>query len=132
MGMGLIFLKNYNGYADKDYRYLSIWIKKIRNRKIKMIVICFTEYPVQRSMEVTMRYLELPRLPEYITGKGNYVYSANGKGYHSISIFKVDDKKVKKAFDAITKACLTFIDIPGYQYEIRICHTANEGIKLLA
>ena len=97
-----------------------------------MIVICFTEYPVQRSMEVTMRYLELPRLPEYITGKGNYVYSTNGKGYHSISIFNVDDKKVKKAFDAITQACLTFIDIPGFQYEIRICHTAKEGIKLLA
>ena len=97
-----------------------------------MIIICLTEYPVQRGMEVTMRYLELPRLPKYITGKGNYVYSTVEKGYHSISIFEADDANINKAFDAITKACLTFIDIPGYSYEIRVCHTANEGIKLLA
>ena len=97
-----------------------------------MIIICFTEYPAQRGMEVTMRYLELPRLPKYISGKGNYVYSTTEKGYHSISIFEVDDAKIKKAFDAITKACLTFIDIPGYRYEIRVCHTASDGIKLLA
>ena len=97
-----------------------------------MIIICLTEYPVQRGMEVTMRYLELPRLPKYITGKGNYVYSTVEKGYHSISIFEADDANINKAFDAITKACLTFIDIPGYRYEIRVCHTANEGIKLLA
>jgi hypothetical protein len=97
-----------------------------------MIVICFTEYPVQRSMEVTMRYLELPRLPKYIIGKGNYVYPSTEKGYHSISIFEVDDVKINKAFNAITKACLTFIDIPGYRYEIRVCHTASEAIKLLA
>ena len=97
-----------------------------------MIIICFAEYPVQNSMEVTMRYLELPRLPKYIIGKGNYVYSTTEKGYHSISIFEVDDAKIKKAFEAITKACLTFIDIPGFRYEIRGCHKANEGIKLLA
>ncbi len=97
-----------------------------------MIIICFTEYPVQRGMEVTMRYLELPRLPEYIKGKGNYVYSTAEKGYQSISIFEVDDAKIKVAFDAITKACLTFLDIPGYRYEIRMCYKANEGIKLMA
>ena len=96
-----------------------------------MIIICFAEYPVQRGMEVTMRYLELPRLPKYITGKGNYVYSTTEKGYHSISIFEVDDAKIKKGFDAITKAYLNFIDVPGYSYDIRICYKVSEAIKLM-
>ena len=69
-----------------------------------MIIICSSDYPIQSGGEVAKRFLTLPRLPEYIRGKGNYVYSTTEKGYHNISILEADDAKVKEAFDTITKA----------------------------
>ena len=96
-----------------------------------MIIICFSDYPVQSGKEVTKRFLELPRLPEYIKGKGNYVYTTTGAGYHNISILEVDDAKVDEAFGAIAKAYLNFIDVPGYSYDIRICYKVSEAIKLM-
>ncbi len=97
-----------------------------------MIIICFSDYPAQSAKEVTKRFMELPRLPEYVKGKGNYVYSTTGEGYHNISILEVDDTKVKEAFDAITKAYLNFINIPGYSYDIRVCYKASDAIALMA
>ena len=96
-----------------------------------MIIICFSEYPVQSGMEVRKRFLELPRLPEYIKGKGNYVYSTTGAGYHNLSILEVEDAKAGEAFEAITKAYLNFIDVPGYSYDIRLCSKVSEAIKLM-
>ena len=96
-----------------------------------MIIICFSDYPIQSGKEVTKRFLALPRLPEYIKGKGNYAYSATEGGYRNISILEVDDAKVKEAFDAITKAYLNFIDVPGYSYDIRVCYKVSEAIKLM-
>ena len=58
-----------------------------------MILICFADYPIQSAKEVAKRFLELPRLPEYVKGKGNYVYSTTEKGYHNISILEVDAAK---------------------------------------
>ena len=96
-----------------------------------MIIICYSDYPIQSGREVTERFLKLTRLPEYIKGKGNYVYSTTEKGYHNISILEVDDAKVKEAFDAITKTYLNFIDVPGYNYDIRICYKVSDAIKLM-
>jgi uncharacterized protein with GYD domain len=111
-------------FIEENYFSLS-------KRRSKMIIICFSDYPVQSGKEVTKRFLEVPRLPEYIKGKGNYVYSTTGAGYHNISILEVDDAKAGEAFDAITKAYLNFIDIPGYSYDIRICYKVSEAIKLM-
>jgi uncharacterized protein with GYD domain len=111
-------------FIEENYFSLS-------KRRSKMIIICFSDYPVQSGKEVTKRFLEVPRLPEYIKGKGNYVYSTTGAGYHNISILEVDDAKASEAFDAITKAYLNFIDIPGYSYDIRICYKVSEAIKLM-
>ena len=97
-----------------------------------MVIICFSDYPIQSAREVTKRFMELPRLPNYIKGKGNYVYSTIGEGYHNISILEVDDTKVKEAFDAIMKAYLNFLDIPGYSYDIRVCYKASDAIALMA
>ena len=46
-----------------------------------MILIGFGKYPVQSAKEVAKRVSEIPRIPDYIKGKGNYVYSTeDGSG----------------------------------------------------
>jgi len=71
-----------------------------------MVIICFSDYPIQSAKEVTKRFMELPRLPDFVKGRGNYVYSTTGEGYHNLSILEVDDNKVKEAYDAVMKAYL--------------------------
>jgi hypothetical protein len=110
-------------FIEENYFSLS-------KRRSKMIFICYSDYPVQSGKEVIKRFLELPRLPEYIKGKGNYVYPTTGAGYHNIAILEVDDAKVGEAFDAITKAYLNLADVPGFSYDIRICYKVSEAIKL--
>ena len=97
-----------------------------------MIILCLADYPIQSAKEVSKRFMELPRLPEYVKGKGDYVYSTTGEGYHYISLLEVDDTKVKEAYDAITKAYLKFLDVPGYSYDIRVCYKASEAVSLMA
>jgi hypothetical protein len=122
----------FNGFLQKiTIKFIEENYFSLSKRRSKMIIICFSDYPVQSGKEVTKRFLELPRLPEYIKGKGNYVYTTTGAGYHNISILEVDDAKVGEAFGAITKAYLNFIDVPGYSYDIRICYKVSEAIKLM-
>ena len=97
-----------------------------------MVIICFSDYPIQSAKEVTKRFMELPRLPDFVKGKGNCVYSTTKRGYHNISILEVDDAKVKEAFDAVMRAYLNFLDIPGYSYDIRVCYKASDAIALMA
>ena len=96
-----------------------------------MIILCISEYPIQSAKEVTKRFLQLSRLPEYVKGKGNYIYDTIEKGYHNISILEVDDNKLKEAFDAINKSYLNFIDVPGYNYEIKLGYKVTDAIKLM-
>ena len=97
-----------------------------------MVIICLSDYPIQSAKEVTKRFMELPRLPDFVKGRGNYVYSTTGEGYHNLSILEVDDNKVKEAYDAVMKAYLNFLDVPGYSYDIRICYKASDAIALMA
>ena len=97
-----------------------------------MVIICFSDYPIQSAKEVTKRFMELPRLPDFVKGKGNYVYSTTGGGYHNISILEVEDNKVKEAYDAVMKAYLNFLNVPGYSYDIRLCYKASDAIALMA
>jgi len=97
-----------------------------------MIIICFSDYPIQSAKEVTKRFMELPRLPDFVKGKGNYVYSTAKRGYHNISILEVEDAKVKEAFDAVMKVYLNFLDVPGYSYDIKVCYKVSDAIALMA
>ena len=97
-----------------------------------MVIICFADYPIQSAKEVAKRFMELPRLPDFVKGKGNYIYPTTGEGYHYISILQVEDTKVKEAMDAITKSYLNFLDVPGYSYDIRVCYKASDAVALMA
>ena len=97
-----------------------------------MVIICFADYPIQSAKEVAKRFMELPRLPDFVKGKGNYIYSTTEDGYHYISILEVEDTRVKEAMDAITKSYLNFLDVPGYSYDIRVCYKASDAVALMA
>jgi hypothetical protein len=121
-----------NTLSVRSISYLVYKYHFLKRKGDKMIIICFSDYPIQSAKEVTKRFIELPRLPDFVKGKGNYVYSTTGEGYHNISILEVEDTKAKEAFDAVMKVYLNFLDVPGYSYDIRVCYKVSDAIALMA
>lgn len=93
-----------------------------------MILIGFGSYPMQSTKEVTKRFLDIPRLPEYIKGKGNYVYITT-EGVTGITIYEFDSTKVEEATEQISNAYWRFHDVPGYSFQLIPCVKARDAAK---
>ena len=94
-----------------------------------MIIIGFTSHPLQSADQMVKRTTEIPRVPDYIKGKGNYSYVTHKGGAQSIQIYEFDDSKYEEAFDAIGKSYRAFYDIPGFKFELRMAVKTREAVK---
>jgi hypothetical protein len=93
-----------------------------------MILIGFGTYPMQSTKEVTKRFLDIPRLPEYIKGKGNYVYITT-EGVTGITIYEFESAKVEEATEQISNAYWRFHDVPGYSFQLIHVAKARDAAK---
>lgn len=93
-----------------------------------MILIGFTTYPPQSAKEVAKRVMELPRLPDYIKGKGNYGYSTD-EGFVGLVIYEFDSVKADEAMEQITNAYWRLCDIPGLNFQLIPGVKARDAIK---
>ena len=93
-----------------------------------MILLGVTTYPMQSAKEVAKRVMEIPRLPEYIKGKGNYLYTTN-EGSVGLVIYEFDSSKADEAIDQINRAYWHFYDVPGLSYELIPCVKARDAAK---
>ncbi len=57
-----------------------------------MVLLGIGKYPMQSTKEMVKRMMEMPRLPEYIKGKGNYVYT-DEEGAVGLVIYEFDSVK---------------------------------------
>jgi hypothetical protein len=44
-----------------------------------MVIICFSDYPIQSAKEVTKRFMELPRLPDFVNPSSTKLWSKSVK-----------------------------------------------------
>ena len=93
-----------------------------------MVLIGISSYPPAATEEVMKRMMQLPRLPEFIKGRGNYGYLTRD-GVEGIAIYEFEGSKAEEAFEAISEPYGKFIDIPGYKYEIKIGVKARDYAK---
>ncbi len=82
-----------------------------------MILLGISKYPMQSIKEVVKRMMEIPRLPEYIKGKGNYGYT-NEEGGVGFVIYEFDSVKADEAIEQINNAYWGFYDVPGFRYQL--------------
>lgn len=73
-----------------------------------------------------MLVMEMPRLPEYIKGKGNYVYTT-ADGAVGLVIYEFDSAKADEAIEEIIKAYLRLHDVPGFSYQLMPLAKAREA-----
>ena len=95
-----------------------------------MILLGISKYPMQSTMEVVKRMMEIPRLPEYIKGKGNYAYN-DEKGVVGLVIYEFDSSKADEALEQITNAYWRFHDVPGHNFQLIPLSKAREAAQKL-
>ena len=93
-----------------------------------MILLGIAKYPLQSSKEAVKRMMEIPRLPEYIKGKGNYVYS-NEEGAVGLVIYEFDSVKADEAIEQINNAYWRFYDVPGHRHQLIPLAKARDAAK---
>jgi hypothetical protein len=93
-----------------------------------MIIIGFSSYPMQSNDQVVKRAIEIPRLPEYIKGRGNYGLTSM-QGWDGIQIYEFDGSKAEEALWDISQPYTNFMDVPGYKYELKIAVKAREVMQ---
>jgi hypothetical protein len=72
--------------------------------------------------------MELPRLPDYIKGRGNYGYSTMER-VGGIQIYEFDSSKVEEALWDIARPYTKFYDVPGYKYELKLALKTREALE---
>jgi len=93
-----------------------------------MILLGISKYPMQSAMEIAKRVMETPRLPEYIKGKGNYVYT-DGEGAVGLVIYEFGSVKADEAIEQINDAYWRFYDVPGFRHQLIPLAKAREAGK---
>jgi hypothetical protein len=61
-----------------------------------MIIIGLSSQPLESTDQLYRQAMELPRLPDYIKGKGNYGYTSLEGGV-GIQIYEFDGSKAEEA-----------------------------------
>ena len=93
-----------------------------------MLLLGISKYPLQSTKAVVKRMMEIPRLPEYIKGKGNYVYT-NEEGIVNLVIYEFDSAKTDEAIEQINNGYWRFYDAPGYSYQLIPLAKARDAAK---
>jgi hypothetical protein len=95
-----------------------------------MLLLGISKYPMQSTKAVVKRMMEIPRLPEYIKGKGNYAYTTE-EGVVGFVIFEFDSAKADEAIEQIIKGYWLFHDVPGYSYQLIPLAKARDAAKII-
>ena len=95
-----------------------------------MLLLGISKYPMQSAKEIATRVMEMPRLPEYIKGKGNYAYN-DEEGVVGLVIYEFDSSKADEALEQISQAYWRFHDVPGHNFQLIPLSKAREAAQKL-
>jgi hypothetical protein len=93
-----------------------------------MLLLGITTYPMQSAKEVAKRIMEMPRLPDYIKGKGNYGYTTK-EGLVGFVIYEFDSSKADEAIEQINSAYWRLYDVSGLSYQLIPIAKARDAAK---
>ncbi|KKL49345.1 hypothetical protein LCGC14_2316440 [marine sediment metagenome] len=93
-----------------------------------MVLLGIGKYPMQSTKKMVKRMMEMPRLPEYIKGKGNYVYT-DEEGAVGLVIYEFDSVKADEAIEQIGNSYWRFYDVPGFSFQLIPMAKARDAAK---
>ena len=95
-----------------------------------MVIITLWSFPPESAKEIGKRGLELPPLPAYMTMK-EYVNTEVGVGMKVITIYEIDQSKIREALEVLNNRYVIFFGVPGFTYSIQVWLETLEALKLV-
>jgi len=95
-----------------------------------VVIISLWSFPPESSKEIGKRVLELPPLPAYMAMK-DYVNNEVGVGIKVITIYEVDQSKIREALEVLNNRYVIFFGVPGFTYSIQVWLETMEALKLV-
>ena len=96
-----------------------------------MLILGFNKFPPQSAKEVAKRIMEMPRLPDYINGRGNYSYNTEEGFVGGLVIYEFDSAKADEALEKIREAYWLLCDVPGFTFQLIPCTKSRETAQKL-
>ena len=96
-----------------------------------MVILMLTEFPAESAAEMGKRFIEEPSLPNFIKRKGPYINSEKGEGIQGTNVYEFSNTRMAEAFEFISSIAVTYLDVPGYSYSIKVCLEAQEALKMI-
>jgi hypothetical protein len=96
-----------------------------------MIIITQNSFPPENAKDIGKAFLKLGQLPDYMSMKGPFVYSALDKGICSITLYECDKSKIPEALIVANQRQLTFAEVKGFTYSVKAWLEAPEALKML-
>jgi hypothetical protein len=95
-----------------------------------MVIITLWSFPPESAKEIGKSVLELPPLPAYMTMK-DYVNNEVGVGIKVITIYEIDQSKIREALEVLNNRYVIFFGVPGFTYSIQVWLETMEALKLV-
>jgi hypothetical protein len=103
----------------------------LSKRRVKMVIIGISSYPLESSKEIGKRLGEQPALPAYITLKGPYVSSEVAVGIKTIALYEFDQSKTREALDIVHNRYIKYLGVPGFTYSTHPWLEVKEALKMI-
>ena len=95
-----------------------------------MVIISIWAFPPESANKIGKCALELPPLPAYMTMK-DYVSTEVGVGIKVITVYEVDQSKIREAIEVVSNRYIKFFGIPGFTHSIQVWQETAEALKLI-
>jgi hypothetical protein len=98
-----------------------------------MFLVTTVIYPPDKSIIVAEKFIEVTAkpLPSFLQRLQTLGDSRMDKGMKILSVYTVEDTKIKEGIIELTKMYVQFHGIEGFRYEIEPMLTAKEALAVL-
>ena len=93
-------------------------------------VVVTGTFPGHRASEIGKRFLDLPKLPNYV--KTEHVFNTADKKYRFFTIYEItEEDKYFEAIKAIVTRFAGYKDIEGYEYTLYPVLEAKDALRII-
>ena len=96
-----------------------------------MIIISQNSFPPESAKDIGKAFLKLGQMPDYMSTKGPFIYSALDKGICSITLYECDKSRIPEAFNYATQRQLAYTEVKGFKFSVNVWLEAPEALKML-
>ena len=93
-------------------------------------VVVSGTFPGHRASEIGKKFLELPKLPDFV--KTEHVFNTSDRKYRFFSIYEItEEEKYFEGIKAISTRFAGYRDVKGYEFTIYPVLEAKDALRIV-